>query len=277
VSWTEGNERITSAGAQLTAHMQWNTAVDSANGAHGVIYIRFPELSKKTLSLHSGGYQKDNKGRYVLREVTTYRSNFLLGLARLVFALAAGLPVGIVLTSIAWIFVLKKERRSRLAELPAQGPQLPQTFYPNPIVEWGLWTLLFGIGGALGSLFAGLSMFDGLLSSSIAWAIYIALAICAALALIAVYFTRKRLLTVRVESSGIAYARGRGDLQWLTAAWGEILQLVQKSRTYRGNTRYWVEIEFKDKRKKLKLTSDIEDYPALRDLLLRIFATEGQR
>jgi hypothetical protein len=85
------------------------------------------------------------------------------------------------------------------------------------------------------------------------------------------------LLTVRVESSGIAYARGRGDLQWLTAAWGEILHLVQKSRTYRGNTRYWVEIEFKDKRKKLKLTSDIEDYPALRDLLLRIFATEGQR
>jgi hypothetical protein len=275
VSWTEGRTHITSTGAALVAHAKWDTPPDSPNGAHGIVYIRFPEipgLAGKTVSFHSGGYQKDDQGRYVLREVTTYRTPFSLSFARFAFALTAGLPFGILLHSILWAFILRNEKKSRLAALPPQGSELPRTFYPNPIAEWILWTLLFGIGAFVASMLAGFSVLDGFLGSSMAWAICIVLAIGAGIALPCAYFTGKSLLTLRVDPTGISYARGRGDLQWLTAAWGEILMLSEKSRTYRGNTTYWLELEFKDmSRKKLKLTESIEGYPALRALLLQIF------
>jgi len=275
VSWTEGRTHITSTGAALVAHVKWTTPPDSPNGARGRVYIRFPELpglEGKTISVRNGGYQVDDQGHDVLREVTTYRSSFALSFARFAFAFAAGLPVGLVLHSIFWAFVLNKEKKSRLAAMPPQGSGLPRTFYPNPIAEWTLWTLLFGIAGFIGSMLAGFGVLDGFLSSSMVWAVYIALVIGAAIALVAAYFTGRAALTVRVEPTGIAWARGRGELQWLTAAWGEILTLAEKSRTYRGNTRYWLELEFKDMtRKKLKLAQDIEGYPALRSLLFQIF------
>ena len=81
----------------------------------------------------------------------------------------------------------------------------------------------------------------------------------------------RSLLTVRVESNGVAYARGRCELQWQNAAWGEILSIMQKSRTYRGNTTYWMEVEFQDSRKKLKISQSIEEYRELRDLLGSLF------
>jgi hypothetical protein len=275
VSWTEGRTHITSTGAALVAHVNWDTPTDSPNGVRGRVYIRFPEiegLKGNGVTFHSGGYQKDDQGRYVLREVTTYRSSFALSFARFAFALSAGLPFGIVLHSIFWAFVLKNEKKSRLAALPPQGSDLPRTFYPNPIVEWSLWTLLFGIGGFVASMMAGFAVNDGFMSSSSVWVICIILGIMAAVALVSSYFTGRAVLTVRVEPNGISWARGRGELQWLTAAWGEILTLAEKSRTYRGNTRYWLELEFRDmSRKKLKLAQDIEGYPALRALLFQIF------
>ena len=149
VSWTENRSTITSTGAAMAARLQWDTPADSANGAHGNIYLNFPEipgLEGKVPDFHSGGYQKDNKGRYVIREVTTYRDAFPLSFARFVFALAAGVPFGVLLHTIFWAFVLKGEKRSRLAEFPPQGSGLPRTFYPNPIAEWTLWLLVFGIG-----------------------------------------------------------------------------------------------------------------------------------
>jgi hypothetical protein len=78
-------------------------------------------------------------------------------------------------------------------------------------------------------------------------------------------------MTVRVEANGISYARGRDDLQWITVAWGEILLLTEKSRTYRGTVRRWIELQFRDNRKKLKLPQDIEGYATLRDMLFRVF------
>jgi hypothetical protein len=62
------------------------------------------------------------------------------------FALAAGVPIGVLLHTIFWAFVLKGEKRSRVAEFPHQGSELPRTFYPSPIAEWTLWLLLVGIG-----------------------------------------------------------------------------------------------------------------------------------
>jgi len=275
VTWTENRTTITSTGAALDAHVKWSTLPDSPNGAHSNIFLNFPEIpgvQGKGPTFHSGGYQKDDQGRYVLREVTTYRSPFLLSFARFTFAISAGLPFGIALHSILWAFVLKTEKRSRLAALPPQGSDLPRMFYPNPIVEWTLWTLLFGIGGFVASMMASFALYDGYMSSSFVWVIFIILGIMAAIALVSAYFTGRAVMTVRVDTTGLSWARGRGELQWISAAWGEILTLVEKSRTYRGNTRYWLELEFRDMtRKKLKLAQDIEGYPALRTLLFQIF------
>ncbi len=275
VSLTENRTTITSTGAAMTAHVKWDTPADSANGAHGYVFLNFPEipgLEGKTPNFHSGGYQKDDKGRYVVREVNTYQSSLLLAFARFAFALTAGIPYGVVLHSIFWIFVLKSEKRARLAALPPQGSELPRTFYPNPIAEWSIWTLLFGIGGLVSSMMASFAVYDGFMSSSFTWVVFIMLGIMGAIALIAAFFTGRSAMTVRVEANGIAYSRGRGDLQWIIVAWGEILLLTEKSRTYRGTVRRWIEIQFRDNRKKLKLAQDIEGYPALRDLLFRVFA-----
>ena len=125
-------------------------------------------------------------------------------------------------------------------------------------------------------MMASFAVYDGFMSSSFVWVIYIIMAITAAIALPVAYFTGKSLLTVRVDTNGISYARGRGDLQWLNAAWSDILQFRQKSRTYRGNTTYWIELEFNDQRKKLKIGQSIEGYPALRDILTSVFTPKKQ-
>jgi hypothetical protein len=274
VSWTQSRTTITSTGAAMTVRLRWDSAADSANGAHGYIYLNFPEipgLERKAPTFHSGGYQKDDKGRYVIREVTTYRDAFRLSLGRFAFALAAGLPVGILLHAIYWAFVLKGERRSRVAEFPPQGSGLPRTFYPNPIVEWSVGLFVFCLGALMASMVAGFSVYDGFMSSSLISVVYIILAIAAAIALLVAHFTGKSLLTVRVDTNGISYARGRGDLQWLNVTWGDILLCTQKSRTSRGSTSYWIELKFKDNRKKLKIGQSIEGYPALRDILMSAF------
>src|SRR5208282_3755422 len=58
VSWTENRTTITSAGAALVAHVKWETPPDSANGAHGYIYLKFPGipgLEGKAPNFRSGG------------------------------------------------------------------------------------------------------------------------------------------------------------------------------------------------------------------------------
>jgi hypothetical protein len=274
VSWHENRTTITSTGAGLAAHLKWDTRPDSANGEHGYIYIQFPEIpwmKGKTLTLHSGGYQKEYGDRYVLREVTTYQSGVSLSAARFLFALAVGLPVGILLHCIFWIFPLRKEKRLCMAALPPQDSQLPHTFYPNPVLEWTMWTILMGVAAFVASILAVASAYDGFISHSIVWGIYIILGLGAVIAFATAYFTGKSVLTVRVDANGISYARGRGDLQWTTAAWSDILLLTQKSRTYQGNRREWLELQFKDNRKNLNITADIEGYGTLRNFLLSEF------
>jgi hypothetical protein len=273
VSWTENRTLYTSPGAGLVALVRWDTPADSANGAHGTIFIHFPEipgLNGKGPTFHSGGYQRDSQGRYELREVTTYRSGILISLARFLFALAAALPLAIIAHCIFWAFQLKSEKRARIAALPPQGSGLPRTFYSSPILEWISWTLWIGIAAFVGAIMAVFSVYDGFMSSSMVWFIYGALGVGMVVAFIAAYFAGRSALTMRVEANGIAYAHGREDLQWLTAGWGE-LSLTQKSRTYRGNRSEWLELEFNDKRKKLKVTEEVEGYRALRDLLMSVF------
>ena len=272
VSWTENRKTITSTGAGLAAKVKWETATNSADGAHGNIYIRFPDLQKLTrnVNFHFGGYQKDSHGRWLLRQVTTYRNSLALSFARFFFALGVGFPLAIVLQSIFWAFQLAREKKSRIAAFPAQGSQMSRNYYPDPIAEWITWTVWFGMFGGAG-LVAGLSAYDGFPSSTTIWLIYGILAAGFVIAAICAYFTGAYLLTVRVDADSISYARGRGDLQWFTARWGDVLQATQKSRTYRGTRREWVELEFKDMRKKLKLRESIVGYPALRDFIFSLF------
>ena len=277
VSWTQNRSTITSTGAAMSAQLQWDTSADAANGARGKIYLNFPEvpgLEGKVATFHSCGYQKDDNGRYEVREVTAYRDAFTLSLARFVFALAAGVPLGVLLHTIIWAFVLKGEKRSRLAEFPPQGSGLPRTFYPDPIAEWIVWLIVLGVGTFIASLMASFTVYDGFMSSTFIWVIYVIMAIAVAIALPSAYFTGKSLLTVRIDAHGISYARGRGDLEWLDVAWRDILQCTQKSRTYRGNTSYWIELEFKDQPKKLKIAQSIEGYSTLRDILMSVFAAK---
>jgi hypothetical protein len=278
VSWSENRRSITSTGAALAVQIHWDTPSDSDNGAHGKIYLDFPTTPAipGPPTFHSGGYQKDDNGRYVIREVTTYRNTFLLMLARFTYALPVGLPVAIVLHTIAWIFVLKREKRRRFAALAPQGPGLPRTFYPNPIEEWGTFLLLFGVGGFAGAMMGGIAASEGFMISFVAWFVYIVLAIMAGIGLTIARFTRKNILTVRVNSNGLSYARGRGDLQWVDTAWSDIHGITEKSRTYRGNTTYWIEVEFNDGRKKLRIAQTTQDYADLRALLQRSFAAGGQ-
>ncbi len=279
VSWHENHTTLTSTGASMSARLQWDTPADSANGAHGKIYLNFPEvpgLEGKAPTFHSGGYQIDDKDRYVVREVTAYRDAFTLSLARFVFALTAGLPIAVLLHTIIWAFVLKGEKRSRLAELPPQSSGLPRTFFPDPIAEWIVWLLVLGIGAVPATMVASFAVYDGFVSSTFVRVIYVIVGITIAIALPAAYFTGKSVLTVRVDTGGISYARGRADLQWLNAAWNDISMFRQKSRTYRGNTTYWIELEFKDQRKKLKISQSLEGYPALRDILMSVFTPSRQ-
>jgi len=277
VSWSEGDTHYTSAGAGLTAQVHWDTSPDAANGANGKIFVHFPEVSglpDSALTFHSGNYQKDDQGRFVVRDVNAYRGAIPLFFARFALGLAIGMPIGAVLHTIWWIFVLKKEKRARIAALPPRSPQLPWTFYANPIAEWVIWTVLFGCFSLSASIMAAVATSDGFLGSSMAWIIYGMQGAGALSGGIIAYYLRVRALTVRVDSNGISYARGRENPRWFSAHWTDVQQLFRKSRTYRGTRREWVEIQFKDGRKKLKLPEDMVDYPALRDFVWSLFTPQ---
>ena len=270
VSWTENRHTITAPGASINVQLKWNTPSGSANGSQGSIFLNFPEIPGRegtTATLRSGPYQVDDVGRYVIRQVTTYRSASLVALARFEFALAAGLPIGILLHTLCWALVLRVEKRKRVSALLAQGAALPRTFYPDPIAEWVLWLLVLGLGAFSGSFMAGFSVANGFMSSSMVYFVYIPLAIATPIASLVAYFTRKGVLAVRVEPDGISYARGRENQQWTSATWSNIAGVTQQSRTYRGRTSYWIEIEFNDNQRKLKIPQSITDYAGLRDLL----------
>ncbi|HEY1500780.1 MAG TPA: hypothetical protein VGF88_14460 [Acidobacteriaceae bacterium] len=269
VSWSENRTNYTAPGAAMTVQLRWDTAADSANGSRGIIYLSFPQGRKFTL--RSGAYQKDDAGRYVISEVRTYRSSFQLGLARFAFALAVGLPFGIVLQAIGWAFVLKGEKRSRLQQLLPQSG-LPQTFFPDPIAEWSTWLLILGIVTLTATVVAGIGVFGGFMSSVLATTVYVIVGIGVAIAGLVTYLSRNRLLTIRVGQDGLSYARGRENQQWTNAAWTDILSMTPKSKTYKGNTTHWMEIEFQDNRKKLKIGQSIGNYGSLCNLLLKMKA-----
>jgi hypothetical protein len=208
VTWSEGRRTITSAGAGMTVHLRWEAPDDSESGAHSSIFIKFPDLPQfegKRPRLHIGGFQLDSKGRYAIREVSTYRSTSMLAVGRFFFALAAGIPFTMLLHSILFGFLVKRERRSRLAEFPPQGSGSPRTFSADPIALWRTWLNIIGVGGFVVSIMAALCIADGYMSSSMMLGIYILLEFVIVIGALVVYFKRRSLMKMR--GHGISYSR----------------------------------------------------------------------
>ncbi len=272
VTWREDNEDITSTGASLVAHVKWETPAASANDAYGDIRLVFPATDAGEFDPHSGAYSKDDQGHWIMRDVATYRSAPSLFFARLGLAFALGFPLAILLHSLWWAFQLKKEKRSRIAAFPPQGDQLPRTFYPNPIREWTWWTILLAIFAFEGAFFAVFAAMDGLMDSQTYGLILFSIAAGAVAGLMVASITRMRVVTVRVDSGGISYARGRGNLQWVSKRWTDVLSVRAKAWwSLRGGRWAWLEVKFADA-KKLRLPEDTVNYPALRDLIAYLFA-----
>jgi hypothetical protein len=270
-----GYESITASGAGGYAHVKWEAAADAASGAHGDIRMIFPALpGLGEPNVRLGSYAtQDDQGHWILREVTTYGSASSVFLARLRLALALGLPLGILLQGLWWAFELKNEKRARIAALPAQGARLPRTFYPSPIKEWTRWSFVMGIFAFFAGLLAAGFASEGYMDSRSYWLIFVVLGTGALLGLISVYRARASVLTLRVDSSEISYARGRGELQWVTERWTDVLKWSRRSRGFRGLRREWLEIEFTDlNKKKLQAPQDTVDYAALHEFLLAVSA-----
>jgi hypothetical protein len=278
VSCSTGQFAGTEPCATLNVQLQWDTPTDSANGAHGSIFLDFPqipEIPATAVTLLSGPNDPVSARRDVVRQVTAYRSASLVALARFVFALTVGLPLGILLHTLCWTFVLRGEKRKRLSALQPQGAGLPRTFYPNPVIEWVAWLTVLGLGAFTGCiiLVAGSPITSGFMSSIPMDFLCIDLAITTAMAPLVTYFIGKYVLTVRVEPDGLSYKRGLHNQRWMSAGWSNILRVTQKSRTIKGNKKYWIEIELDD-RPNLKIEQYIVDYAGLRDLLASM--TAGQ-
>ena len=270
-----GYESITASGAGGYAHVKWETAADAASGAHGDIRMIFPALpGLGEPNVRLGSYAtQDDQGRWILREVTTYGSASSVFLARWRLALALGLPLGILLQSLWWAFELKNEKRARIAALPAQGARLPRTFYPSPIKEWTRWSFVLGISAFFAGFLAVGSASEGYMDSRSYWRIFIVLGAGALIGLYVVYRTQASVLTLRVNSADISYARGRGDSLWVTERWTDVLKWSRRSRGFRGLRREWLEIEFTDlNKKKLQAPQDTVDYAALHEFLLAVSA-----
>jgi hypothetical protein len=265
---------MTAPGAAMSVQLEWNTAGDSANGSSGSIYLNFPEipgLEGKTVTIRSGPNQVDSAGRSVIRQVTTYRSAAMVAMARFILALAIGLPFGIILhTVFLGLPLVSREKRAFLSALPPQDAGLPRTFYPDPGTEWFVWLPILGASAFAGSIFACSCLSNGLITSGLALGVAIGLPITVAIALPSSYLIGKKVLSVRVESEGIAYARGRGNPQWTSAPWDQVAAITPKSNTYRGHTTNWIEIMFYELDTIKIIDERITDFAGLRNLLASV-------
>lgn len=276
VSWDDHDETITAPGAVMVSHVKWEAPAGSANGAVGDIRVAFPKIRgipSYTPNFRSGGGQKTGDGQWIFREVTTYRSHLSLLLGRFFFALYAGLPMAIAVHSLWWLWVLRGEKRLRLAALAQpDGEALPRMFYPSPTAEWLAWTLVLLIFGGLGCMLVGFAMHDGFLSSVMQWVIIIFQAAGVFVGLLTVLIVRANVLTVRIDDDAIALAKGRGQPRWITARWADLKSLETKYRTYKGTRVESMHLRFPDGRKKTIAEYKVQDYRILRDTSFALYA-----
>jgi hypothetical protein len=193
-------------------------------------------------------------------------------LAGTVEALPAGLVACLLVHSLAFLLLLRREAERRAAALPARGPELPRTFHPSPLAEWTAGVgVIFHVGWmlALFQVFTNNFGFRGVPSLS-----YM-IVIVSALSVVAAPFAARRagrnVLSLRVEQDGFSFARGRGQLQWTHVSWSDVT-VREKERDDEGSKKRWMEITFKSGLPGLtihphSLADDQWDYHRLRDML----------
>jgi hypothetical protein len=277
VSWEENKTKYTATGAGMVAHVTWQIPDSAKDGERGDVHVEFPKIPgapSYTTDFHHGAYQKTGDGRWLFREASGYHGSLSLVLARMLYSFSVALPVAILLQGIPWSIYLWRVKKARVAELqpPPGAPPLPRTFYPNPIAEWFGWMMTMFIFGFVGSMFAAFVLFDNYLSSSFDGFIIVIDILGLAVGLFVVWMARRSVVTVRVDPGEVSVAKGRGEPRWQTASWSQLRCADVKSRTYKGQTSYWVELVFPDGKKR-KVPQSIIGFDALRDLVLERYAT----
>jgi len=251
-------------GATMTADLTWDTPADSSERAEGRISLDFPEVpglegAKPLLSY--GEHTVDRAGHVVIREETAYREPLQLSLGRIFLALSLGLPMAMLLHAVGWyLLVLRRERQSRIAALPKQGPTgiLPRSFFPDPIAEWRTGLLVLAVFAFLATLFAYGS--TGVVNCAYTEFAYILVAASIPVAAAVADYTGATVLNLRVELRGISIASGRKRLRWQVIPWDNVTEFREKARRRRS----WVELTFKGQWKKLRITDrTILDYTNL--------------
>ena len=133
-----------------------------------MVYLDFlliPDLVPYTASFHFGSYDKNSAGYYVVREVAAYPSALDAAVARFAFALAAGLPLGILLHTICWASVVEREKRDRIAAFPAQGAVCPRPFIPTQLRSGACGCSCSALAVFFLACLAGSSIIDGFMTS----------------------------------------------------------------------------------------------------------------
>ena len=249
VTWKDDRKIYSASGGEMVAQVKWEMMAAAADGARGDIHVEFPALGLSPAGVpafQSHAFQNKGEGRWTTREATAYQTPWALHLGRFLSALGISVPMAILLHSIGWAFVLKKEKRIRLEKLALPPPgTLPRIYYPNPIAEWIIWTFLVSAFAAIGTLFAGMAISNGYLSLDIRWAILVLQGIGVVVGLIVAISVWVGVVTVRVDTDTISCAKGRSaQPHWETARWDEMKRVQRKARRIQGRTHHWVEVQF---------------------------------
>lgn len=277
VSWKRNKTTITAPGGGLQAQVQWRAKTNT--DGQGTIELQFPEYKLEkpyTIDLHSGNFQIED-GRRLFRETQVYQNGASVFIGRMLFASSLALPVGLLVHSIWWFFVLMREKRVRVAALAAGSPgALPRTFHPSPIAEFYWFTVVMCIMGAIGAFIAVLACTDSYLSLTMFGAIIITEAIGVLIALFVAWCVRRSLVTMKLDAEGIAFAKGRGALRWVTARWADLQEVEVKERTHKGTRIEWVEIRFPDGKRRYFSENTVDDYKLVRDTIFTLFRHHHQ-
>jgi|GEM_PF-3086327 len=277
VSWKRDKTTITAPGASLQAQVQWRAKTNT--DGQGTIELTFPEYKLEkpyVIDLHSGNFQIDNGHRW-FRETQVYQNGASVFIGRMMFAGILAFPVGLLVHSIWWFFVLMREKRVRVAALAAgSSGALPRTFHPSPIAEFFWFTVVMSFFGFFGAFICILACTDSYLSLTMFGVVVITEGIGFLIALFVVWCVRRALVTMKLDADGIAFAKGRGELNWVTARWADLREVEVKERVYKGNRTEWVEITFPDGKRRYFSENTVDDYKLVRDTMFALFRHHHQ-
>lgn len=250
-----------------SAHVQWTVPAGTAAGAQGAIETHSGPIESKYGFLASF----NPPGPLPLRKITVHGSALAAFGARLSFGCAVVLPLVFTLHTLWWFFFLRRERRARIAAQTLREPvALPITFHSEPVFEWRTYTIML-------LLFSFVSLFVlfvyrhpievGLAPPSVG-ILGFGLVIATGL----FWLVRRNAVSLTLDPTHLAYARGRNPNDWLTAPWAELRGVHLRTVVEKGIKHEWVEIEFPDGKKGPIYHRTVVNYPLVRDTLLAVFA-----